>query len=330
MQKLFMVVILLSLAAPAIAADDIKISGAVEIQYRSSDDYYNDSAPAEYTTVSDSGDKGGDVIQPEELYVQVSKKFDKGLEVFLKVDGADMDRNAGASNAVEEAKIIFSDLGLRGLSIVAGKDEMPFGQDYEKFFLSSITHGLEIDKVWGLHGMYSFKGLGTIAAAVFERDRAADTRVQDSFAARATMDKLVKNLSVEVSAARIGKNVGAAPAEKDQSRLSGGAVYKWNAITVHAEKTIVLDYNNVKDYDMEVTQVGADFKFKKFLFKVRQEIIDYDNRPVAIADNEELKIAGGANYYFSDKTYVTAELEHTTWDVADDSEEVLLGLKFIF
>lgn len=329
MKKLFMVVMVLSLATPVMAANDLKISGAVEIQYRSSDDFYNDDS-AEYD-VTDGGETGGDVIRPEELYLQVSKKVDSGVEALLKLDGADMDRDDWSdfdSRYVEEAQIIFSDLGLKGLSVVAGKDEMPFGQDYEQFLLSSATHGMEIDKVWGLHGIYNFKGLGTVAAAVFEKDRAADTKIQDSFAARATMDKLVKNLSVEVSLAKIGKATGALPAEKDESRLSAGAVFKLKDFTFHAEKTLVFEYENTKDYDLEITQVGADFKFKDFLFKVRQEIIDEDNP--AAADSEELKLAGGANYYLSDKTFVSAEVEITTWDIADDSEEVLLGVKFIF
>lgn len=326
MKKLFMVVMGLSLAAPVMAADDLKISGSVEIQYRSSDDYYNDkSLPLEYPSIADNGNYGGDLIRPEEVYLQVSKKMDKGVEVLLKFDGADMDKDSADNNYLEEAQIIFSDLGLKGLSIVAGKDEMPFGQDYEQFLLSSITHGLEIDKVWGLHGIYAFKGLGTIEAAVFERARDVDTRVQDSFAAKATMDKLVKNLSVEVSAARKGKDVGSG--EKDESRVNGGAVFKWSDFTVHAEKTMVQNLGNFDGYDLDVTQVGADFKFKDFLFKVRQELMDHDG---AAADYAELKIAGGATYYFSEKVFVSAEVEHTTWDVAGDSEEVLFGVKYIF
>lgn len=331
-KKLIMAAMICSLAAPAVAEEAVKVSGSVEIQYRSSDDYYDDkSVPAEYPSIEDSGETGGDVLRPEELYLQVSKKIDKGVEALIKFDGTDMDKDGDDSKYVEEAQLIFSDLGLKGLSIVVGKDEMPFGQDYEKFLFSSITHGLEIDKVWGLHGIYNFKGLGTVAAAVFERARDADTKVQDSFAARATMDKLIKNLSVEVSAARVGKNSNNPlnPLEKDESRLSGGAIFKLSDFTFHAEKTIIVDYDNIKDYDLDVTQVGVDYKFKKFLFKVRQEIIDNDN-PNPLDDREELKLAGGADYYLSDKTFVAAEFEFTKWDIADDSKEVLLGVNFKF
>ena len=327
-KKLIMAAMICSLAAPAVAEEAVKVSGSVEIQYRSSEDFYDDKTN-EYT-VADGGETGGDVIRPEELYIQISKKIDKGVEALLKLDGADMDKDGNDSKYVEEAQLIFSDLGLKGLSIVAGKDEMPFGQDYEKFFFDSVTHGLEIDKVWGLHGIYKIKGLGTAAAAVFERDRAVDTKVQDSFAAKATIDQLVKNLSVEVSTARLGKDRSApAPADKDESRLSAGAVFKLSDFTFHAEKTIIVDYDNIKDYDLDVTQVGADYKFRKFLFKVRQEIIDNDN-PDPLDDREELKLAGGADYYFSDKTFVAAEFEFTKWDIADDSEEILLGVKFLF
>ena len=320
MKKLFIVVMVLSLAAPAMAENEVTVSGAVEIHYRSSKDIYDDALHPD----SDAGQKGGDEIRPEELYLQVTKKIDKGIEVLLKLDGADMDKNSDDDKYVEEAQLIFTDLGLDGLTIVAGKDEMPFGQDYEKFMLSSASHGLEIDKVWGLHGLYAIKGLGTVAAAVFEKDRAADTKVQDSFAARATMDKLVKNLSAEVSIARIG--AGLTP-EKDETRINVGAVFKWSAFTFHAEQSLISNYNNEDDHDLEILQVGADFGFKDFLFKARQESIDHDSAP---GDGEEMKVAAGADYYFSEKVFVSVEYEFTKWDIADDTDETLLGVKFIF
>jgi len=331
MKKLIMAVMICSLSAPAVAEENVKVSGSVEIQYRSSKDIYEENVPAHPDP--DYNPSGGDEIRPEELYLQVSRKIDKGVEVLLKFDGADMDKNtAGGSDSkyVEEAQLIFSGLVFDGLTIVAGKDEMPFGQDYEKFMLNSATHELEIDKVWGLHGIFNIKGLGTVAAAVFENDRDADTKVQDSVAARATMDKLVENLSVEVSVARRGEDKAAVPAEKDETRFNAGGVFKLGDFTFHAEQTLISNFKNEDDHDLDVLLVGADFKFKDFLFKARQEKIEHDFPTAAPDDGEELKVAGGADYYFSEKTFVSVEYEFTKWDIADDTDEVLLGVKFIF
>jgi hypothetical protein len=328
MKKLFTLLMVLFIASPALAEDDVKISGSVEIQYRSSKDIYDD-AIGSYPSNPDNGETGGDVIRPEELYLKLTKKIDKGVEVLLKFDGADMDKDGDDKKYLEEAQLIFTDIGPDGFTIVAGKDEMPFGQDYEKFMFSSATHGLEIDKVWGLHAIYNFKKLGTIAAAVFEKDRAVDTKIEDSFAARVTIDKFIKNLSVEASMARIGEDE-AAGIEKDETRLNTGAVLKWGDFIFHAERSLITNYGNLDDYDLDVVHGGVDFKFKDFLFKVRKEDIEHDFPAVPPGDGEEMKFAAGADYYFSKKVFVSFEVERTKWDVADDTDETLFGVKYIF
>ena len=60
---------------------------------------------------------------------------------------------------------------------------------------------------------------------------------------------------------------------------------------------------------------------------LRQESIDHDSAP---GDGEEMKVAAGADYYFSEKVFVSVEYEFTKWDIADDTDETLLGVKFIF
>ena len=307
---------------PASAAEDLEISGSVEIQYRSSDDRYDadpltTNYPAGYVKQG-----GGDEIAPEELYIQVKKKLPNDVEALIKLDGSDMDKNKGDENYVEEAQVILKRAFGQPLTFIVGKDEMPFGQDYEQFFLSSVTHGLEIDKVWGVHANYKIKKFGSVAVAVFEHDRGADTKLTESFAVKGETTKLVKNLSVEASIARIGKSGNV---EDDETRINAGAVFKLGDVTIHGEATVIANYGNVEDHDYEVRQVGADWRFKKFLFKGRFEEIEDDAAVV-----KENQIALGASYYFNKNTLASVEYEFTKWDGEDDVDEVLAGIKFSF
>ncbi|MCK4821042.1 hypothetical protein KA005_35080, partial [bacterium] len=129
------------MTAPAMAGD-VKISGSVELQYRKSSDKL--------------ASEGDDEIKAEELYIKVEKEVADNISAMIKLDGADMDggKQSSTHKYIEEAQVIFKNVADQPLTVIFGKDEMPFGQDYEKFMLSSRTHSFEIDKVWGLHGIY--------------------------------------------------------------------------------------------------------------------------------------------------------------------------------
>lgn len=314
------------IAAPA-HADDVKVSGAVEIQYRSSSDKYKD--------------KGDDKFQPEELYLQVSRELDTNIEGLLKLDGADMNKGTASHKYVEEAQIIFKNIGGAPVTIIAGKDEMPFGQDYEKFLLSSLTHEFEIDKVWGLHGVGKIGGFGSIAAAVFQRDPSdnADVALTDSYTAKVKMNKLVKNLSVEASYAKKGNDDLNNPTGEDEKRMSVAAKFSVAGLTLHAEHTAFTNYEYIDKAEPTVTQVGADYKAGDFLLKVRHEIIDCDDLGgVAAAgkfDAQENQSAAGVSYFITPKAFITLEYEVVKYDTdldptKDDTKEVLLGAKVKF
>lgn len=308
------------IAAPA-HAGDVKVSGAVELQYRSGNDKHRD--------------KGGDKFAPEELYLKVSGELDKGIEGLIKFDGADMNKGGGSHKYLEEAQIIFKDIAGSPVTVIAGKDEMPFGQDYEKFLFSSLTHEFEIDKVWGLHGIAKIDGFGSFAAAVFQRDVSdnADTGLTESYAAKVKMDKLVKNLSIEASYGKIGKDE-LVPAEEDQTGVSVGAKFKVAGLTLHAEQTAIKSYKNTDTADPKVTQVGADYKIKDVLLKVRHEMIDDSVDVGGKVDGKETQSAAGISYYITPKAFITLEYEATTYDdkviVKGDEKEALLGAKVKF
>lgn len=332
MKRLFAAMLLAGfIAGPAFAGDDLKITGAVEVQYRVSSDRYEA--------------EGDDKIRPEELYVTVKDEIADDVEALIKLDGADMNNTTGNKSThkvVEEAQVIFRNVAHQPLTLVFGKDEMPFGQDYERFLFSTITHNLEIDKVWGLHGIYDISGFGSVAAAVFERapdyndiDEEyvnPDTGLTDSFAVKIKVDKLAEGLSIEASYATIGRDETVL-AEEDESRLSVGAVMKIADLTLHAEYTDLKSYGHADGNDPSVTQFGADYKMGGWLLKAWHEIVS-DSVDAGVIKGIEDQTAVGLSYYFTEKVFVVLEWMTTSFDedvaIKEDEDEVLLGAKFIF
>ena len=311
------------MTAPAMAGD-VKVSGVVEIQYRNSSDKYESS--------------GDDTVRAEELYIKVKKEIADNVEAMIKLDGADManGKEKDTHKYVDEAHVTFKEVGGAPLKLVFGKGEMDFGQDYEKFLLASATHKFEVKKVWGLKGVYKVDGIGSISAAVFERGPTFnndsgvygehDTGITDSFAVKLKLNNLVENLSVEVSHAKIGKD-DASLTEDDESRTSVAAKYNINNFGIHAEYTTFDDKGHTADAELDVIQVGVDYKLGDWLLKARHETSDDD------VDNtsEETRSAVGASYYISPKAFITAEWETTSYDGSkDDVDEFLAGVKFKF
>ncbi|MFH1784767.1 MAG: porin [bacterium] len=268
LKKLFVVAILVvcvSGYSGLAAAGDVTVSGAVEIQYRNSSDIYKST--------------GDDKLVPEELYVQVKKEVSPDIDALIKIDGADMNNKTGASytsNTVEEAQVIFKNIKGRPLTLVVGKDEMPFGQDYEKFYFSTLTHGFEIDKVWGVNAKYDIDKVGPLEAAVFKKDTTSQTALSSSYALRLTLKNLAEGLTVEGSVAQKGKNKIVATSE-NETRASVGGKYKKGALTIHAENTSIKKSGGTStSKDPSVTEFGVDYLFVEYLLKGFYESRDDD------------------------------------------------------
>lgn len=322
-KKLAVMGMIFCMATP-VMAEEVKISGSVELQYRKSSDNYST--------------EGGDDFKANELYIKLSKEVAENVEAMINIDGADVDNKTGSSSthkAIEEAQIIFKNVAGKPLTLIFGKDQMPFGQDYEKFLFDSKTHGFEIDKVLGAHGIYKMEGFGSVALGFFERARKEesdgtstekDTALTDSVAIKVKANKLIDNLSVEVSYAKTGKDELVA-LEVDESRISAAAKYKMDALNLHAEYTSISDHENKENINLDVIQIGADFKIGNTLLKARHEMSDDD------VDNndEESRTALGASYYFNKKAFVTAEWEKKSFDgTKADKDELLVGAQFKF
>jgi hypothetical protein len=311
-------------------AGDVVISGAVELQYRHSSDVY--------------GSYGNDDIKAEELYIQAKKEIAPNIEALIKLDGADIskahdhdidtsgitiaqldetEKATSSHKMVEEAQVIFKKIGGAPITLVVGKDEMPFGQDYEKFYYSNNTHGYEIDKVWGLNGKYDIESFGSVEAAFFKRDtksesNGSETALTDSFAARATCNKLINGLSFKISYAKKGKDNSDAT-EVDEKRISVGAKYSISNLTLHFENTRLTSKDYEEDNDPSVLLVGADYLFaEKILPKCFYETLDDDDAGDQAGSAASL-LGVGINYYLDKKCilsfdYVTKSYEMNSED----------------
>ena len=222
-----------------------------------------------------NGHGDDDKFKSNQLYLDFAAKFERDLAAKLKLDGADIvsaDGKAVTEKIVEEANFTAKHIGGSPVSLVFGKDEMPFGLDYDKYLNDSISHQSEIDKVWGLHGIVDIAHVGNVAAAGYqhrhseadERDRS--NRAGDNYCAKLTIDKLVKNLSVKISTSSESyaytetTNADATTTvkeKKDERRWGAGAVYKIKGLgNVNAE---YISFNNQKgtaNYDPDLVSLG--------------------------------------------------------------------------
>ena len=307
------------LAASAHAAGDLKVSGAVELQYTISSDKYED--------------QGDDTIKFEELYIKVEKEVAHNISGMIKLDAADMNEVGGAnkdhdSSMVEEAQIIFKNVANQPLTVYVGKDEMPWIQDYEKFLFSSEVHGKEVDKVIGVHGQYQIEGFGSIDLAFFERDSdnepddKYETGLTDSMTVKLKADKLVKNLSLSVGYVKEGKDEAITSTETDDATgVSVAAKYKVAGLTIHTEALRTEDHDGTSEED--INQLGMDYKLGSWLLKGRYETVDADDG----AGDDDTVTAYGVSYYFNDKAYIVVEHETDDPDGADSVDVTLIGFK---
>ena len=285
------VLTLLCLAVPlaAVAGGDepakpeIKVSADLELFYELSKD------------VDGSGD--GDKFQSNQLYLDIDGAFDKGLAAKLELDGADIVSSDGTvvtEKIVEEANFSVKNIGDSPVTLIFGKDEMPFGLDYDKYLNDSITHQFEIDKVWGFHGIVDLPGVGNLAAAAYQHRHSDDDEDEatnetgDNYTAKLTIDKLVKNLTVKISGASESyasvtttdedTGVASTSAKDDESRWGVGAVYKIKGLgNVNAEYIAFGNLKGTPDYDPDLVTLGIQCDvIDKTALWARYEIIGDD------------------------------------------------------
>jgi len=317
----------------------VEVSGVIVLQHIISSDLYED--------------KGDDSTDAYKIYINFDKEVADGINTHITVNADKF----GSDAALEEAVISFSDVAGADTTIMAGKMEVPWGQDYSQFISGTVTHHLELDKHWGIAGQFGIEGFGSVTAGFVQADPTEErnTKLTETYAVKVKADKIVENLSVEASMAKIGKDkdsdVGGgddlalefAPGfeidihagdligveSNDETRMSIGAKYAMGDATVAAEYSKIDDLAGIEETELKVTLISADYKIGNILLKANYEDIKAE---AGGDDFAEAKLTMfGANYEFADGVYATIE-SVTASDIkvlgveADDASAILLGL----
>jgi len=238
-----------------------------------------------------------DKFKSNQFYLDFGAKFENDLAAKLKLDAADIESRDGttvSAKAVEEANFTAKHIGDSCVTLIFGKDEMPFGLDYDKYLNDSVAHQFEIDKVWGFHGIVDIPCVGNIAAAAYQHrhtdddETLATNEAGDNYTAKLTIDKLIKNLTVKISGASESYSdteatdddtgVTTVSAMEDETRWGAGAVYKVKGIgNINAEYISFSSLKGYPGYDPSLVTLGVECNaIEKTAIWGRLEIIDED------------------------------------------------------
>lgn len=284
MKKLIIVIMAMALAASlsiSVFGAEFKASADLELYW----EYSNDVG----------GVNDNDKFKSEQLYLTIDGAFEGGMSARLKLDGADIvssDSKVVTEKIVEEANFTLKNIGGSPLTLVFGKDEMPYGLDYDKYLNDPIAHAFEIDKVWGLHGIFTINNFGNVAAAFYQhRNGSAENELFNNFTARLKVDKLVENLMFEASFAK--EEYTPQPANDNQTKFSVGLVYKFiKDANINLEYNRITSLGGTRGYDPSLLTLGLEGKIGKFRLFGRYEKIFED----AAIDVEENFFAAGVAY----------------------------------
>ena len=284
--------------------------------------------------------KGDSKITANELYLIFDAKFDDNHAGKITLDGADIvssDGEATTEKIVEEANFTVKHIGGAPVSVVFGKGEMPFGQDYDKMLSDPLVHAFEIDKVWGIHGIVDIAGVGSLAGATYyhrnsikddETRIGMDNELGDNYCARFTVDKLIPNIKGEVSYAQ--ESYSAVSREDDttgetsiggkddERRVSVGITAKAGPANVAVEYIATENRKGRVGFDPGLVSFAADLKVNdKLKLHAKYEQILEDS----LDDVEEDFFAGGVEYTLADQLGLFVEvLNYNTGGLADGAD----------
>ncbi|MBT3295833.1 MAG: porin [Verrucomicrobia bacterium] len=259
-----MLVCMFVVSAAMAEGPTMRVSGKAEIWVEASDGL--------------DSNKGDSKMKANELYVTFDGKFDNDVSAKLKLDGADIVSNDGkvtSEKIVEEANFTFKHIAGSPVSLVIGKDEMPFGQDYDKMLSDPLVHNFEIDKVWGLNSSVDLAGIGSLGAATYYHRNSASDRVGpdnelgDNYAVRLKLDKLIDAVAFQASFAQESyselsvtdeADVTTVTPKDDETRVSVGVVIKVAPVNVAVEYVGVQNRKGMPGYDPALVSVAGDVK----------------------------------------------------------------------
>ena len=323
---------------------ELKVSASLELFYEASKDV--------------GGSNDDDKFKSNEFYLDFKGSFDHGLGAKLKLDGADIvsshDKTV-TEKIVEEANFTAKHIGESPVTLVFGKDEMPFGLDYDKYLNDSIAHQFEIDKVWGFHGIVDIPNVGNIAAAAYQHRHSDEGEVEvtnelgDNLAAKLTVDSLVENLTVKVSAASESyanteitdeeTGITTSSTKDDEARYGAGAVYKVKGLgNLNVEYIAFNSLKGKPDYDPDLVTLGIQYDgIENITLWGRYEIIGDDTSDAVETDfwSVGMKYSSAKNYslMLEFSNFNSGDMKDAKdLKVADGSieEAVLLGVKAKF
>lgn len=305
MRKLAVVMLAMAFLATIstlVFGSEFKASGDLELFYENSDEVV--------------GNEDSDQFITNQLYLTIDGLFDGGLSARLKLDGADIVSSDGGEvteSIVEEANFTIENIGGSPVTLVFGKDEMPYGLDYDKYLNDPIVHAFEIDKVWGFHGIVKLTNIGNVAAGLYQhRNGSGENQIGDNVSVRLMADKLLESLSFEVSYAR-EEYIDAAGVAEDQTKYSLGMVFKFmEGANFNLEYNAIQNLKGVTDYDPALLSVGLEGRVGSNLrLYGRYEKIIEDTA----SDVEENFFALGVSY-IPTKNY-TISLEYSNFSSAN-------------
>ncbi|NQT92481.1 MAG: hypothetical protein HQ559_06955 [Lentisphaerae bacterium] len=230
-----------------------------------------------YELSKDVGGPGDiDKFTSNQLYVDIVGQFDDNHAARLKLDGADIESAGGktvSAGIIEEANFSARKIAGSPVSLVLGKDEMPFGLDYDKYLNDSIAHQFEVDKVWGVHGIVDIPAVGNVAAATYQHRHSVEGEIDSSnqignnYCAKLTINKLIENLTVNISGGTESYSdvettdeatgLASTSARDDEIRWGAGAVFKIEDIgNINAEYIGFSNLQGTPDYNPGLVTVG--------------------------------------------------------------------------
>lgn len=320
MRKFYSLVMGLSMIgmiSNSFAQSEIKVSGDLELFY-------------EYSKNLSTNDD--DQFKTNQLYVTFDGVWEEGLQARLKLDGADLkDGKSVSEKVVEEANFTFKEINGSPVTLVFGKDEMPFGQDYDKYINDSLVHNFEIDKVWGINGNIKITDFGKIELGAYQHRNGSDeNQLYDNLCVRLKVDNLIKNVSFQISAgseeymsipavSATATTAGKAEVVKDDEvRLGAGFIIKFgNQGNFNFEYVTFQNQKGKPDYDPGLVTIGAQYGIaEKTKIFGRYEKILTDDEPASGLEEDFFLM--GINYQLGKK--YTLALEYTNYNSSDLSD----------
>lgn len=292
-----------------VLAAEIKVSGDLEL-------YYENSSDIKSQNYVDGDTQDDDQFKTQQLYLTIDGKFESNMTARLKLDGADIVSSDGKTvteKIVEEANFTLKNIGGSPVTLVFGKDEMPFGLDYDKHLTDPLQHNFEIDKVWGVHVITNLNDQHKIAVALYENRNSTkkdENELTSNYTARYNAS-IAENLDIELSFGQEQYETEISGLD-DEKRYNAGLVYKFKSSSVYFEYT-AFQSRNGSNRDPSLVSLGLEHKMDKHNVWGRIEIVDADE---AAGEKVEENFYTIGYAYNAEKSY-TLSAEFANFSTAD-------------